>query len=363
MDWVYNVPIKFFEYDLEKFKERLISFNNKNVLLIASKRVLNSLSLDKDKLTNFSFLDESLANPDIPLVDRVLSSIEKPDLIIAIGGGSSIDLAKVISALYDYRDKDILELVKSKEYLENKNNIPFIAIPTTAGTGSECTKWATVWDFDNNKKYSVDADYLYPYESWLIPELTLTMDKNMTLSTGLDALAHAMESYWSVPSNSYTRVLARDSIRIIRNYLPLVLEDLDNLEYRKEMLMGSFFAGLAFSNTRTTACHSISYPLTMLFDINHGFAAALTLYEVLCRNWDYLDEKELFLDSWDADDLDNIKTWFDKVSDGCLKLSNFGVKKEDIPTIVELATTGGRMDNNPIVFNEDEIRDILESIF
>lgn len=365
MDWVYNVPIKFFEYDLDEFKNRLISFNQKNVLLIASKRVLNSLSLDKNSLTNFAFFDESLSNPDIHLVDDVLKNIVKPDLVIAIGGGSSIDLAKAISALYFYKDKGqtTLELLKSKEYLKNTEHIPFIAVPTTAGTGSECTKWATIWDFDNNKKYSIDADYLYPNESWLVPELTLSMDKKMTLSTGLDALAHAMESYWSVPSNAYTRVLARDSITIIRKYLPLVLEDLYNLEYRKEMLMGSFFAGLAFSNTRTTACHSISYPLTMLFNINHGFAAALTLYEVLCRNWDYIKEKDLFLQSWGAKNLDDIESWFNKVSEGSLRLSNFGVKKEQIGSIVELATTGGRMDNNPIVFNEEEIKEILEKVY
>lgn len=362
MDWVYNVPIKFYEYDLADLKDRLTSFNDKKVLLIASKRVIAGLDLKLENLTNFNIFDESLANPDTHLIDKVLSEIEKPELIIAIGGGSTIDLAKAISALYNYRDKNALDLLKTKEYLKNEDNIPFIAIPTTAGTGSECTKWATVWDFDNKRKYSVDADYLYPNESWLVPELTLTMDKRMTLSTGLDALAHAMESYWSVSSNSYTRVLARNSICIIRKYLPLTLNDLDNLEYRKEMLMGSFFAGLAFSNTRTTACHSISYPLTMLFDINHGFAAALTLFEILSRNWDFLKEKELFLEAWDANDLEDIQQWFDEVSDGTLRLSNFGVRKEDIPDIVKLATTTGRMDNNPIVFNEDEIKSILENI-
>ena len=88
----------------------------------------------------------------------------------------------------------------------------------------------------------------------------------------------------------------------------MALKDLDNLEYRRRMLMGSFFAGLAFSNTRTTACHSISYPLTMMFGINHGFAAAITLFEVLKRNWEFLAEKELFLDAWDAENLDDIKS-------------------------------------------------------
>ena len=160
----------------------------------------------------FDVIDESISNPDIHLLEKVLSDISRPDLIIAIGGGSSIDLAKAISALYDYKNEDILELIKNKDYLSNVNYIPVIAVPTTAGTGSECTKWATIWDFDNCKKYSVDADFLYPIESWLVPELTITMDENMTLATGLDALAHAMESYWSVPSNAYTRILARNSI-------------------------------------------------------------------------------------------------------------------------------------------------------
>ena len=355
MDWVFNAPIKFFEYDLKEFKERLCSFD-KNILLIASKRVISTFTLD---VSDFQVIDESISNPDIRLLERVLCDVSRPDLIVAIGGGSSIDLAKAISALYKYKNDDVLNLIKNKSYLSNNDFIPIVAVPTTAGTGSECTKWATIWDFDDCKKYSIDADYLYPSESWLVPELTVTMDFDMTLATGLDALAHAMESYWSVPSNSYTRVLARNSISLIHKYLHLVLDNLDNLEYRKYMLMGSFFAGLAFSNTRTTACHSISYPLTMMFGINHGFAVAITLFEVLKRNWEYLKEKELFLDSWDVKNLDDIGDWFDNVSGCKLKLSNFGVKKEDIPKIVEKATTGGRMDNNPIIFNKNDINYIL----
>lgn len=360
MDWVYNVPIKFYEYGVDELKERLSGFSDKKVLFIASKRVIGNFDFD---VSGFDVFDESISNPDVHLIERVLGSIDRPDLIVSIGGGSTIDLGKVISALYAFRDCDVLDLLKSKDYLDNDDFIPLIAVPTTAGTGSECTKWATVWDFDNSKKYSVDADYLYPCESWLVPELTVTMNYDMTLATGLDALAHAMESYWSVPSNSYTRILACGSIRIIRKYLPLVLSDLDNEVYRKKMLMGSFFAGLAFSNTRTTACHSISYPLTMMFGINHGFAAAITLFEVLSRNWEFVKEKDLFLDAWHASSLDDIKVWFEDVCGDKLKLSSFGVKKEEITDIVKLATTGGRMDNNPIVFEEEEIEEILNHVF
>ncbi|SEL22152.1 phosphonate metabolism-associated iron-containing alcohol dehydrogenase [Methanobrevibacter gottschalkii] len=359
MDWIYNVPIKFYEYNLDELKERLSKLK-KNILFICSKRVIKTYNLE---INQYQVLNESIINPDVHLVEEVLEKIDKPELIITIGGGSTIDLGKAISALYNYRNDDVLDLLKNKNYLNNNKNIPLIAIPTTAGTGSECTKWATIWDFDNSKKYSIDADYLYPKETWLVPELTSTMDKSMTLSTGLDALAHAMESYWSIHSNIYTRVLARNAIEIIREYLPLVLNNLDNIKYREQMLMGSFFAGLAFSNTRTTACHSISYPLTMKFGINHGFAVALTLFEVLNRNWDYLKEKELFLNAWNAKNLDEIEEWFNYVSNNKLHLSNFGVKRNEIPNIVKLATTSGRMDNNPIIFNKKEIESILNNIF
>ena len=372
MDWIFNVPIKFFEYDLTEFKNKLLSFKDKQSIVITSDRLISSCNLKSIfyEFDNIFLINESIVNPDIHLLDKTIFKLSfKPELIIAIGGGSSIDLAKAISALFKYKDdlcsEKILELLKTKEYLKNENPIPFIAVPTTAGTGSECTKWATIWDFDNSKKYSIDADYLYPQESWLVPELTTTLNQKLTLATGLDALSHAMESYWSNASNSYTRILARDSIKIIVKYLPLVLSNLDNLKYRKQMLMGSFFAGLAFSNTRTTASHSISYPLTMKFGINHGFAVAITLFEVLKRNWEYIEDKELFLESFDVKNLNEVGNWFEDMSQDIqdLNLSSFGVKKEEIENIVKLATTGGRMDNNPIIFDEKEIEDILINVF
>lgn len=372
MDWTFNVPIKFFEYDLNEFKKNLIKFNNKKVLIIASDRLINTFNLNEifNNFNDLFLINESISNPDTYLIEKLMVKIPfKPEIIIAIGGGSTIDLAKAISALWkfkkDLKTEKILDLLKNKGYVENNDYIPYIAVPSTAGTGSECTKWATIWDFDNLRKYSIDAEYLYSSESWLVPELTLTLTKDLTLSTGLDALSHAVESYWSNASNEYTRILSRDSIRIIIEYLPLVLNELDNVEYRQKMLMGSFFAGIAFSNTRTTASHSISYPLTMKFGIHHGYAVAITLFEVLKRNWDYIGDKELFLESFGANNIYEIQNWFIGVSKDIhkLTLSSFGVNDNEIFDIVKLATTGGRMDNNPIIFNEKEIEDILKAVF
>jgi len=140
---------------------------------------------------------------------------------------------------------------------------------------------------------------------------------------------------------------------------------MDNLFYRKKVYMGAFFAGLAFSNTRTTACHSISYPLTLLYDIPHGYAVALTLYEVLRRNIDYIVDIDLFLQSWNVKSVDEIEKWINDVSDDIqiLKLSQFNVKESELEDIINLTFTGGRMDNNPIVFDEQEVLDILKKIY
>lgn len=376
MDWVYNVPIKFFEYDVNDLRDKLTQILlQDNVILIASKRLIRDNDLDEvvsNANDTFTLFDDSMKSLDTHLICDYFKQIkQKPELIIAIGGGTSIDFAKAISALYEYSDKgnitveEVVNIITSKRYLDNDNHIPIIASSSTAGTGSDCTKWATIWDYDNTKKYSIDADYLYPKESWLIPELTISLPESLTLSTALDALSHACESYWSVSTNKIVQVLSRDAIRLIVEYLPKVLDDMNNLEYRRKVYMGAFFAGLAFSNTRTTACHSISYPLTLLYGIPHGYAVALTLGEVLKRNKDYIEDYDLFMESWGVDSIADIDKWIMDVSDDIqtLKLSAFNVKEDEIEDIIKLTFTGGRMDNNPIVFNEDEVREILSNVY
>ena len=137
------------------------------------------------------------------------------------------------------------------------------------------------------------------------------------------------------------------------------------MEYREKVYQGAFFAGLAFSNTRTTACHSISYPLTLLYGIPHGLAVSLTLSEVLSRNKEHIQDFDLFLDAWNAKSTEDISSWINEVSKDIqiLKLSEFGIKKEEIDDIIKLTFTGGRMDNNPIVFTEEEVKQILEDVY
>lgn len=348
----------------------------KSILFISGSVVSNMLRLNKvfDEFKSTHQVSMITKTKNIPTAKEIKDIIdeikERPDVIVAVGGGSSIDIAKMIAAFWHFKGRafsveDILMYVQTKEYLKYNSNINIIAVPTTAGTGSEVTSWATLWDTSNFKKYSVDADYLYPKETFMIPEFTLTMPDRLTLATGLDALCHATESYWAKDSNSITRELSKVAIKLIVNYLPKVLEDRSNIYFRKKMALGSLYAGVAFSQTRTTACHSISYPLTMKYGIEHGFACALTLAEIFKLNKEHIIELDELLEAFNIKDIDELQVWLHKVTKNIvsLNLKGFNIKEEEIPLIAKMSFTQGRMDNNPVSLSEEDVCVLLSEIW
>ena len=243
---------------------------------------------------------EKIANPTHLDVYNTLCLLDDnpPDTVLAIGGGSTIDLAKCCVGLHylctkkTFSPEELKRVIQTKEYLNYPAKIPIFAVPTTAGTGSEVTRWATVWDAEGEAKYSIEAPYLCPERAYIVPEYTLSMPKRLTLSTGLDALCQAIEAYWAKTSNPMVKEIGKAAISLLIKYLPQALLEPSNLVYRGKVCLGSLFSGLAFSNTRTTACHSISYPLTMKFGIEHGLACALTLTKVMEINLPEIDEAE-----------------------------------------------------------------------
>jgi phosphonate metabolism-associated iron-containing alcohol dehydrogenase len=154
-------------------------------------------------------------------------------------------------------------------------------VPTTAGTGSEVTCWATVWDTHSGKKYSLSRPSLYPKHAVVDPTLMLGKPRQLTISTGLDALSHALESLWNVHVNPISTHHAVVAAREILNVLPQLIEDLQNVELRSRMAAAALSAGLAFSNTRTAIAHSISYPVTLHHGVVHGIACSFTLPMIL----------------------------------------------------------------------------------
>lgn len=198
------------------------------------------------------------------------------EAIIALGGGSVIDAAKVLAAAEgDFgRVRHFLESGQGSDAL---GRIPIIAIPTTSGTGSEVTCWATVWDTDRMMKYSLARETLYPETAIVDPLLTVGLPRSITISTGLDALSHALESLWNVNANPVSSAMAEAAAREAIEVLPLLAGDLQNVELRTRMAKASLQAGLAFSNTKTALAHSLSYPITLQHKVPHGIACSFSL--------------------------------------------------------------------------------------
>lgn len=221
---------------------------------------------------NFHMLDESCR-----MFGEAKSEI---GVIVAVGGGSVIDAAKVLSVSGgDFAAvKDFLETGDGGERL---TAIPIIAVPTTSGTGSEVTCWATVWDTDAQKKYSLNLPSLYPEHAIVDPQLMLGAPRGLTVSTGLDALSHSLESIWNINANPVSSALAVSAACDVLGALPALADDLDNLELRARMARAAMMAGLAFSNTKTALAHSVSYPITLKYSVPHGIACSFSLSMVM----------------------------------------------------------------------------------
>ncbi|WP_160154203.1 phosphonoacetaldehyde reductase [Microbulbifer sp. ALW1] len=217
-------------------------------------------------------------NPDITglqcLIDKISGLVERPELLVALGGGSVIDTCKVISGCVG-QGVPLRNLLASKDAIENP--IDYVSIPTTAGTGSEVTCWATVWDPDNGVKHSLSDPALYGRAALLDPTLTLSLPESITVSTALDALSHALESLWNVNRNPVSSLFAIRAAQLVLVALPEAIESPSNYQAREALLQASLFAGMAFSNTKTSIAHNISYAVTLEKGLPHGVACSFTL--------------------------------------------------------------------------------------
>ncbi len=228
-------------------------------------------------------IDDVDANPDFNELAEQCARIGKtgqPEVWIALGGGSVIDSAKVFAASAGNFSnvRTYLETGKGARAL---SQTPIIAVPTTAGTGSEVTCWATLWDRQADRKYSLARTNLYPEQAIIDPQLMCGKPRELTISTGLDALSHALESLWNINANPISATYAVSAAREVLQTLPLLATDLTNLELRTHMARAALFAGLAFSNTRTAIAHSLSYPITLRHKVPHGIACSFSLPMVI----------------------------------------------------------------------------------
>ena len=231
-------------------------------------------------------IDDVAPNPDVAHVETQLERLASTriDAVIGIGGGSVLDTAKILAAALDEDGFSLRRHFQTGGALPPRRRVRLICVPTTAGTGSEVTPFATVWDMATHTKLSVAGEALFADVALLDPELTMTMPEDVTLSTGLDAVTQAFEATWSRRGNCVSSAFAVRAIRTGLAVLPLLRQRPESLELRGAMLEASLLAGMAISHSRTALCHSISYPITARFGVPHGFACAFTLPEVFAFN-------------------------------------------------------------------------------
>ena len=222
---------------------------------------------------------------------KIMSSF-KPDVIIAFGGGSAMDAAKIMWVLYEHPEVDFADMamrfcdIRKRIYTFPKmgKKAYFIAIPTSAGTGSEVTPFAVITDETTGVKYPL-ADYeLLPNMAIIDTDLHVSAPKSLTAASGIDAVTHALEAYASVMATDYTDGLALQALKILFNYLPLAYEDGSNVEAREKMANAATMAGMAFANSFLGVCHSMAHKLGAFFHLPHGIANALIIDEVIIFN-------------------------------------------------------------------------------
>lgn len=215
------------------------------------------------------------ANPDITAADKAAELVlrEKADCVVALGGGSAMDLGK-FSALAAASGESAGELYYGK--LPEKG-LPVIAMPATAGTGSEVTGVSVMSDAAHGVKKPLVSPAFFPAVAIVDPELTLTVPPSVTAASGLDAIAHALEAYWCRAHNPVSDALAQKALGLLFPALERVYRDGKDLAARTDMSLGALLAGMAFAPTRTAAVHACSYPLSELYNLPHGEACAFTL--------------------------------------------------------------------------------------
>ena len=306
------------------------------------------------------------SNPTVEQLFQVWQETQDfaPEAVVAIGGGSVLDVGKSMCCLYGRDLKSVQDVREAVAGGKLRPAARWIGVPTTAGTGSEVTCWATVWDPEQDCKRSLESRENYAYAALVDPALAKGMPVRLAVSSALDAAAHAVESYWANHTNAVSRGLALEAVATIMGGIDRLLENAPAAH--EAMARGSLLAGLAFSNTKTTACHSISYPLTMHYGIPHGAAVAMLLAPVLACNAPAVQDLDALLGALGVADAAGLQRRIAGLlvrSAQPASLEGWGVARSDLAHLAGLGITKGRADNNPVELTPALIEEMLESIY
>lgn len=294
----------------------------------------------------------------------------RADGVIGLGGGSAMDVAKLVAALIG-GEQDFADVVGTD--LLKQRRIPLACIPTTAGTGSEVTPIAIVEDVEAQLKKGVVSPHLVPDFAYLDPELTRTMPRSVTAATGIDALTHCIESYANRFAHPVVDQWALEGIRLVGRYLERACADGGDMEARAGMLRASHLGGQCLGPVNTAAVHALAYPLGGEFHIAHGVANSLLLPHVLRFNLEaapgrYADVAEALGVERTGRDADDALKGIERIEAISAavgierRLSAFGISANTVPHMAAAAMTVQRLlVRNPREVTEDDARGIYEA--
>jgi len=313
-------------------------------------------------------------NPSIETVDAAhdLFRRTRSAFVVGVGGGSAMDVAKVVAVLAAHggtvRDYEGMGKVPGP-------GVPCVAIPTTAGTGSEVTIFSVITDRQRKFKMTVGSPHTVPQVALCDPELTLSMPQPLTAATGMDALTHAIESYINTVHNPIAATLAREAMRLIGRSLRTAFSSGRNLQARTEMLLASTMAAMAFTRTRLGNVHAMSHPLGAHFDIPHGVANAVLLPSVMAWNMIACYDTYPQIASALGESVDGLSPR--EASEAAVeavrrlardvqipeRLRDLGVTREAIPRLAEDAMKSGNVLVNPRTTTAADITALFEAAY
>lgn len=367
---MYPTRVIFGRGALEQLNPEVIYWGEK-VLLVTGKSAMRKSGI-LDKITaiiksakiEFSLFDKVEHDPSLKTVHEGIKFLreEKCDIVVGLGGGSALDAAKAIASLAR-QPGTVWEYYAGKEIKEE--GLPFLALPTTAGTGAEITNNSVLTDRNKATKKSIRSLFMIAKVALVAPELTLSLPPQITAYTGMDAFTQALESYVSKTSNPVSDSLALPAIEIIYHSLPEAVQNGGNIEVRERMALGSLFSGMAFSNSGLGAVHGLAHPIGAHFNIPHGLACAVLLPHIIGFNLrakrDKFKQIAEKIGVEKVGDLPSvIKKFLEKVNLP-LDFKGYGISRADFSTIIAECRSSS-MGKNPRQLSDEDLREILELV-
>lgn len=355
-------------------KKTLIITDKVIVAIGALKSIEDSL---KENVINYSVFDDIPSEPTAEDVDKGIKAYResKCDCLLAVGGGSAIDTAKAVSVMLTNEGEisEYMGLDKIK-----KIGVPLIAVPTTAGTGSEVTIFTIITDARNDVKMLIGGGLLMPQVAIADPLLTLSMPPALTAATGMDAMCHAIEAYVSLKANPLSDMFALSAIELLSDFLRPAWANGNNLEAREKVMIASLKAGVAFTNSSVTLVHGMSMPIGANFHIPHGLSNAVLLttvmeFSLIAKPERYARIAEAMgVNTFGLNDLEAAKLSVAAINDlvqdiKIPSINELGIEEakliEKAPNMAEAAINSGSPGNNPRQVTKEDIVELYKTAY